>query len=120
MRTGRTTDDLLREPRVLLRVGFPFLMSIFVRRDVSGITIGRRIWLRPEVLERGERYLIAILEHELIHVRQYERDGILRFLFRYVAEYLRGRFRGLSHFEAYSAISYEREARGDSEHSKDP
>jgi hypothetical protein len=113
MGDGRKRGDFVRDAGVTLRVGFPLLLGILVRRDVAGLTIGRRIWLRPEVLERGEDHLIGILRHELVHVRQYERDGVVSFLLRYVAEYLRGRLRGLSHFDAYSSISYEREARGE-------
>jgi hypothetical protein len=36
--------------------------------------------------------------------------GLARFLWRYIAEYLRNRRRGMAHHEAYRAISFEAEA----------
>jgi len=53
---------------------------------------------------------IRLLAHELAHVAQYRRSGAAAFLVRYVSEYLRQRFAGASHAEAYCAISFEREA----------
>lgn len=49
--------------------------------------------------------------HEEQHVKQYLRDGTIVFLVRYFWQYVRGRFRGKSHMEAYLAIDYEVEAR---------
>ena len=37
--------------------------------------------------------------------------GALPFLFRYFGEYLRSRARGMRHWAAYAAISFEAEAR---------
>ena len=51
-----------------------------------------------------------LLAHELVHVEQYARLGIARFLGRYFADYARSRARGLSHHAAYAAIAFEREA----------
>ena len=53
-----------------------------------------------------------LLAHELTHVAQYRRLGAAPFLGRYVGEYLRGRFAGLGHRNAYLSISFEREAEG--------
>lgn len=55
--------------------------------------------------------LAPLLMHELVHVRQWKTQGVVRFVLRYVGEYLGGRLRGLSHGEAYLAISAESEAR---------
>ena len=52
----------------------------------------------------------ALLRHELVHVRQAGELGVARFLWRYVAEYVRNRRRGMSHDAAYRAISFEAEA----------
>jgi len=61
-------------------------------------------------LAKGTESGRRLLAHELAHVAQYARDGFLPFLTRYVAAYLRGRRRGLSHTEAYAEIPYEKEA----------
>jgi hypothetical protein len=53
----------------------------------------------------------VLLVHELVHVRQWADFGVFGFLRRYLADYLRGRFKGLGHREAYLAIGFEQEAR---------
>lgn len=90
---------------VRIRIGYP--RWLLLPRDVAAITLGRRIWiareLPPEELER-------LLRHELVHVRQMEERGVVRFLIRYLAEYLRNRCRRMGHDAAYRAISFEQEA----------
>lgn len=54
---------------------------------------------------------LALLAHELVHVRQYRELGAWRFRLAYLREYLAGRLRGLGHDAAYRNISFEREAR---------
>ena len=61
-------------------------------------------------VRQGTEYGRRLLAHELAHVEQYAREGFVPFLARYLASYVRGRARGLSHAEAYAAIPYEREA----------
>jgi hypothetical protein len=73
---------------------------------VAGMTLGRWILLR-----RGHEHDPDLVGHELVHVRQWRELGPLRFLWRYLAAYLRGRRRGLGHAEAYAAIPFEQEAR---------
>ena len=51
-----------------------------------------------------------MIRHELVHVRQMGELGLVRFLWKYVAEYLRHRRAGMSHDQAYRAISFEAEA----------
>ncbi|HEX9460646.1 MAG TPA: DUF4157 domain-containing protein [Thermoanaerobaculia bacterium] len=88
----------------IVRIGYPWWLRPFVHRNVVAITFGRRIYLAEE--GAGE----AILRHELVHVRQAEELGLVRFLGRYIAEYVRNRRRGMGHDEAYRAISFEVEA----------
>ncbi len=52
----------------------------------------------------------TLLIHESAHVDQWRDHGIVRFLTRYVGDYLRGRAVGLPHRPAYRAIRFEREA----------
>ena len=80
----------------------------------EAVTVGRSVffsrrgWLE---LERRSRKGLVLLAHELAHVDQYRRRGLLAFLAAYLGEYLEGRRRSLSHRQAYLEISFEREAR---------
>jgi hypothetical protein len=77
------------------------------------IVFGRRIFLAPSAhgaLAADADSAVDLLAHELTHVRQYRRYGMAAFLGRYLGEYLGRRFAGLSHREAYLAISFERDA----------
>jgi hypothetical protein len=85
----------------------PRLARLFLPRNVVAITLGRRIWIAPEL---PPAQLEAVLRHEMVHVRQMKALGVPRFLCRYVGEYLRNRLRGMNHDAAYRAISFEREA----------
>ena len=73
---------------------------------VAGMTLGHTILVRREHAGDG-----ALLDHEMVHVRQWEELGVPRFLWRYLSAYLRGRLGGLSHDDAYRAIPLEAEAR---------
>ena len=71
------------------------------------VTLGQRTWYsvpRDQVTPRW-------MAHEDCHKRQYARAGVLRFLARYLGEYLRNRLRGQPHLQAYRNIRYEIEAR---------
>src|SRR4051794_26673223 len=87
----------------IVHVGYPWWLRLFVPRNVAAITLGRRIYVAEEATD-------AILRHELVHVRQAGELGLARFLWRYIAEYLRNRRRGMTHDVAYRAISFEVEA----------
>ena len=87
----------------IVRVGYPWWLRPFLHRHIAAITLGRRIYVAEEATD-------AILRHELVHVRQAGELGLPRFLWRYIAEYVRNRRRGMAHHEAYRAISFEVEA----------
>jgi len=38
-----------------------------------------------------------LISHEVEHIKQYRRDGIIGFLSRYFYEYLKGRLNGINH-----------------------
>jgi len=82
-------------------------MRLLLPRNVAAITLGRRIWIARE-LPPAEH--AVLLRHELVHVRQMARLGVLAFLVRYLGEYLANRVRRMGHDAAYRAISFEREA----------
>ena len=109
--TTERLSEMVRSGEVRIRVGFPPVISLILAENVVAITFGRNIWIHPRVVERVPDFLNPILRHELAHVAQYKRDGMLRFLGRYLFEYFRGRFRGLGHQQSYASISYEIEAR---------
>ena len=78
----------------------------FLTPGVAAMTLGRLILLRHD--HRGDE---ALLAHELVHVRQWRELGAVRFLWRYLGAYARGRAAGLGHQRAYDAIPLEVEAR---------
>lgn len=71
----------------------------------AAITVGRLISVRARAAADE-----ALLRHELVHVEQYRRLGIVGFLRRYLAAYLSGRLRRLGHLGAYRRIPQEVEA----------
>lgn len=73
---------------------------------VAGMTLRHTILVRRE--HTGDE---ALLRHEMVHVEQWKDQGVARFLWRYLWDYVSGRLRGLSHQEAYLAIPFEVEAR---------
>ena len=73
---------------------------------VAAMTLGPLILLRRDHA-RDE----ALLAHELVHVRQWRELGPVRFVWRYLGAYARGRVAGLGHQRAYEAIPLEVEAR---------
>ena len=90
-----------------LHVRYPWWLRPFVCHDTLAITLGRRIYIAAP----GEGAAFdRLLRHELVHVRQAGECGTARFLWRYLAEYLRNRRGGLDHAAAYRAISFEVEA----------
>ena len=86
---------------------FPWWLRPFLQRSVIAITLGRRVYVSAKVT--GEE-LQRLLRHELTHVAQINRLGILRFYWRYVTEYIALRRSGLKSFEAYRRVSFEQEA----------
>lgn len=77
----------------------------------AGFAHGWCVHLAPHAPSLDTLEGIALIAHELVHVRQFAELGAWRFRIRYLVEYLRGRLRGLSHDAAYRAISFECEAR---------
>ena len=104
---GDDRDALPNDRQAIVRIGFPWWLRPLLFRDTLAITLGRRIYidrpLDPAAFEQ-------LLRHELVHVRQAGELGLVRFLWKYCAEYLLHRWRGLGHDAAYRAISLEAEA----------
>ena len=71
----------------------------------AAITIGPVISVRARAVG-NER----LLRHELVHVGQWRRYGVVGFLRRYLGAYLRWRLHGHPHWAAYRRIPLEVEA----------
>jgi len=52
----------------------------------------------------------VLRKHEMVHVEQYAKYGVVRFLIIYIYEYLVGRLKGLDDKQAYRNIGFEKEA----------
>lgn len=96
-----------------VRVGFPFWLRIFLFANVAAITLGRRVYVSPRIAEASVERFEKLLRHELAHVRQVRDFGLIRFLYRYMRDYIRLRRGGLSSHLAYMAIPFEVEARAE-------
>jgi hypothetical protein len=78
---------------------------------VEAMALPRVVFTSDAALDRivgGEA--AGLLVHESVHIDQWRRYGIARFLTRYLGDYLKGRAVGLPHRTAYRAIRFEREA----------
>ncbi len=89
----------------------PRWMTKAWRGDVGAMTLPWGIFVRGDLLAGDRTALVRLIRHELVHVRQWGELGPVRFLVRYLSEYLRLRRAGLGHQRAYQEISFEREAR---------
>ena len=88
----------------------PVWIRLWWRGSFAAITMPWGIYVRHEVLHRPEQ-LGTLIVHELAHVEQWRRLGVVRFLRRYVGEYVSLRRTGADHMSAYRGISLEADAR---------
>jgi hypothetical protein len=86
-------------PRHWVWVGGP------VPPGADAVTIGPVVCVR-----RGAAHDDELLRHELVHVGQWRRLGLVGFLRQYVGAYLRWRLHGYGHWAAYRRIPLEVEA----------
>jgi hypothetical protein len=112
-------DEKLRLPQMFIHAGF---LSHQLTRvlHIAAITVGRHIFVSQVYLERDEGGHLTIrgwlLAHEATHVRQFQREGFLPFLYNYLREYLTflyrsGKPNATARRVAYEQITREREAR---------
>ena len=113
-------QQAIADARARVRVGYPWWLRPFLAHDVVAITLGRTIFLRewttgnPAGPDRRDR-LSSTLRHELVHVRQVNQLGLLRFLWRYTTEFLRHFQHERNINRAYRLISFEIEANAEEE-----
>ena len=91
--------------RVERREGFWLVVGGPVPKGSAAITIGSVISVRKA--HATSRYL---LHHELVHVRQWRRHGVIGFTARYLGSYAVWRLRRKGHRGAYLRIPFEIEA----------
>lgn len=94
-------DDLVRLRRGTKIVRVPAYMAVWPR---DGIALPGLVAVSDERVLSGRDDL---LWHEMVHQHQYDRDGAVVFLLRYVADWHRGLVRGCDYDAAYEAIGYE-------------
>ncbi|MEO7387827.1 MAG: hypothetical protein ABIX37_12885 [Gammaproteobacteria bacterium] len=83
----------------------------YVRGRPGGYVNRHRIYVASRPAREDDPDWLALIAHELTHVRQYHRMGPWRFRLAYLREYLAGRVRRLGHDMSYRNISFERAAR---------
>jgi hypothetical protein len=81
------------------------VISRLVAPGAAATTVGRFVFVR-----RGHEHSARLLEHELVHVRQYRQRGLLGFLVPYLGRYLWLRLQGWPHWAAYRRLPLEAEA----------
>ena len=100
---------------VRVRVARPWFRRLWVK-GIAAVALPHGIFVQPAVMERfrsgaepgrGGKLIV----HELMHIEQWRRLGAARHIMQYSADYLRSRFKGLSHWESYRAVRLEVEAR---------
>ncbi|HEX7832971.1 MAG TPA: DUF4157 domain-containing protein [Thermoanaerobaculia bacterium] len=96
--------------RARVKVGYPWWLRHLLARDVIAITLGRTIFVSPQFVERAPDKVERLLRHELAHVRQVIRHGLIVFLVLYVTEFARHFVRVRNVSKAYQMISFEVEA----------
>lgn len=81
------------------------MVSRLVAPGAAATTLGRFVFVKPSAV--GSQRL---MDHELVHVRQWRDHGVLGFLVRYLGAYLRWRLRRYPHWAASRRIPLEIEA----------
>jgi hypothetical protein len=103
----------VRPDRVDLRVAPRWFAALWAR-GIAAVTTPWGVYVHPTTVPRfasADSSLGMLMVHELMHVEQLRRHGVPAHTLRYAADYVRGRRRGLRHWDAYRAVRFEREAR---------
>ena len=112
-------DENLRLPEINIYCGRGARLIAGIL-NVHGITIGRFVFIKPNLIYSDNPARLCIpkelLAHEATHVLQYRKLGTFKFLYRYFKSYfvnLRGKenWNFVSRMEAYLEIPFEAEAR---------
>jgi hypothetical protein len=107
MNLPEAIEEAIAQARAKVRFGYPWWLLPLLMRGVVAVTLGRRIYVKPDLRPSS---LERLLRHELAHVRQIERLGLLVFYWKYLAEFAYHLWRVRSFHQAYRLISFEVEA----------
>lgn len=91
--------------RVERRDGAVLVISRWAAPGAAATTLGRFIFIRRAALGSAR-----LVRHELVHVRQWRRLGVVGFGVRYLSAYLGWRLRRYPHWAAYRRVPLEIEA----------
>jgi hypothetical protein len=103
----------VRPDRVRLWVAPRWFTAVWAR-GIAAVTTPWGVFVHPTTRPRfasADPGLGMLMVHELMHVEQLRRHGVPTHTLRYAADYVRGRFRGMRHWDAYRAVRFEAEAR---------
>lgn len=95
---------------LLVREARPWFERIYLRTS-RALALPHVIYLHSRLYTRPRAEVARLLLHEFIHVSQWRRKGIPRFIAGFLGDYLVGRLRRRGHRAAYSSIRLEVEAR---------
>ena len=110
-------DEKLPDIKIYARRGAGLITKLL---NINGITVGRRVFIRPQLTNRGgDRRLFApkaLVAHEFAHVLQYQKLGFLKFFYTYLRDYLKAlkskkSWNAEARMQAYLEIPHEIEAR---------
>ncbi len=115
------TDEVRRklphvEPyAVPIRLARPWFRATWAK-GIAAVTMPWAIYVTDTVFARLADETEAwrhgtLIVHELVHLEQYRRLGSARHITQYLGDYLGGRRRGRSHWDAYRQVRLEVEAR---------
>lgn len=112
-------DESLKLPKVEIYLsGGAKLVTKLIK--VDGITIGRRIFINPELANYDKKARLCLsknlLSHEIAHVFQYQQLGFFGFLYKYIKDYFKilrkkKSWNPRARMESYWEIPHEIEAR---------
>ncbi len=95
----------------------PPVLERLMGKRAAAITIRSTVFVRSDIVDAVlTGAMPELTAHELVHVRQWREQGAVRFLCRYVSEYLRLRLFGLGHDDAYRRIGAEWAAYAEAAH----
>lgn len=106
---GNTSCPVAIDPSAVVVKVVPRWLRNVLNPAFTAITAPWAIYVRPEAL--GQLDTRRLIVHELAHMEQWQRLGLVRFLQIYLGEYIAARRSGASHMSAYYGISLEFEAR---------
>jgi hypothetical protein len=100
---------------VVVRVASSWFRRLWAR-GITGVTMPWGVYVHPDVMgdyEAGRDldHIGSLIAHELMHVEQLARLGVVAHSAQYLADYVRERLAGRRHWDAYRAVRLEQEAR---------